>query len=113
MGAAYAGLITTLAVMILTRITVSKLTDTKSNPRILIHVAAAALTGLLLWIIGSTIYPINHIVDLAAYALISFGVFFGLLTVLKEFSRKDLDYLLEIANIKKMWSYIVLELRGH
>jgi O-antigen/teichoic acid export membrane protein len=111
MGAAYAGFITTVSVILLTRITVSKLTHTRSNPRIMIHIAAAFLSGSLLWLLSSVL-PVSHILDLVAFGLLSFGLFFGFLTLFKEFSRKDLDYLLEIANAKKMWRYIVSELRG-
>jgi O-antigen/teichoic acid export membrane protein len=48
MGAAYAGFITMVFVVALTRITVRKLTHTHSNPRLLIQLAAAGLTGVTL-----------------------------------------------------------------
>ncbi len=111
MGAAYAGLVTTASVVVLTRTIVRNLTGTRSNPKILVHVAAAASSGLILWLL-STVYAISHITDLLLYGVMSFGLFFGLLTIFREFSRNDLNYLLEIANIKKMWTYIVSELRG-
>jgi hypothetical protein len=43
---------------------------------------------------------------------LSFGFFFGFLTLFREFSMEDLNQLLEIANAKKMWRYVVSELRG-
>ncbi len=112
MGAAYAGLITTITIVILTRTTVRRLTHTRSNPRILLHIAAAGLSGLVLWLISSYVLPIVHILDLMLFTSLSFVLFFGFLTLFKEFSRIDLNYLLEIANAKKMLRYIVSELRG-
>jgi len=111
MGAAYAGFITMVSVIVLTRITVRKLTHTRSNPRILIHLTAAFLSGLSLWLLSSVL-PVSHIIDLVAFGLLSFGLFFGFLTLFREFSLNDLNQLLEIANAKKMWRYIMSELRG-
>jgi O-antigen/teichoic acid export membrane protein len=111
MGAAYAGLITSVCMFILVRAMVWNLTRTGSNPRLLIQIAAVVLTGIVLYAFG-TIHPVEHWYDLVLCGLISIGAYFSLLTLFKEFSRKDLDFLLEVANAKKMWRYIVSELRG-
>jgi O-antigen/teichoic acid export membrane protein len=111
MGAALAGLFSAIATFIVVRVMVWNLTRTGSNPRILIQVFAAALTSLLLYAFG-TVHAVEHWYDLVLCAGLSIGTYFGLLVLFKEFSRKDLDYLLEIANAKKMWRYIVNELRG-
>ena len=111
MGAAYAGLLTSMAAFIVVRVMVWNLTKTGSNPRLLIQVAAGILTCIVLFLFG-TIHSAERWYDLVICAFISAGAFFGLLALFKEFTRKDLDYLLEIANIKKMWRYIVSELRG-
>jgi O-antigen/teichoic acid export membrane protein len=113
MGAAYAGLVTTITVVAFTRATVRRLTHTRSNPRILIHISAAILSGLLLWSLSYAVLPVNHILELIVYSLLSFGFFFGFLAIFKEFSKKDLDYILEVINLKKMWRYIITELRGN
>jgi O-antigen/teichoic acid export membrane protein len=112
MGAAYAGLITALAAFVIVRAAVWKLTGTGSNPRILIHLGVAAMTGTVLYLFGTNLYSVQHLYDLMAIGLISVGLYFGMLYALKEFTKKDLDYLLEVANAKKMWRYIVTELRG-
>ena len=112
MGAAYAGLITAIAAFIVVRFMVWNLTKTGSNPRLLLQVAALALTCTVLFLFG-TIHSIERWYDLVICTFISIGAFFGLLTLFKEFTRKDLHYLLEIANVKKMWKYVLSELRGN
>jgi O-antigen/teichoic acid export membrane protein len=112
MGAAYAGLITASAAFVIVRAAAWRLTGTGSNLRILIHLGIAALTGVFLYLFGTNIYMVAHWYDLMGYGLLSAGLFFGMLYVAGEFTRKDLDYLLEVANAKKMWRYIVSELKG-
>ncbi len=74
---------------------------------------AASLTGIVLFVIDAYIHRVEHWYDLAIFGLLSFGLFFGLLVLFKEFSGKDLNRILEIANVKKMWAYIISDLRGH
>jgi O-antigen/teichoic acid export membrane protein len=111
MGAAYAGLITNFVVMVLTRVIVYKLSSTGSNPRILLHLDAGILSGFVLLALGS-IWSVSHWYDLASYGVISYLLFLSILTVMKEFTKKDLLYFMEIANLREMWKYIRSEL-GH
>ena len=111
MGAVYAGLITSVIIFIITRYLVKKLTQTSSNPRILYQLAAILLTGIILYVL-STIYEPTRWYDMVIFTLLSFGLFFGFLYLMKDFTKKDMNYLLEIADIKEMWQYIKMELRG-
>ncbi|OPY34118.1 MAG: colanic acid exporter [Methanomassiliicoccales archaeon PtaU1.Bin124] len=111
MGAVYAGLITAIVIFIATRYIVKELTQTSSNPRILFQLAAILCTGIIL-ILLSWLYAPTRWYDLVIFTLLAFGLFIGFLALMKEFTRNDLNYLLEIADAKEMWQYIKTELGG-
>jgi O-antigen/teichoic acid export membrane protein len=109
-GAAMADMLGVMVLFITTRFIVMKLTKTRSNSRILIHVLAALITGFVL--IGmSSIWIMTHWFDLIAYGLISACVFAVLLYILKELTIGDLKFFLSVVDPREMKDYISSELR--
>ena len=85
------------------------LTKAKPNPSILKHVIAAALIALFMYY-ASTVFPMNHWYEAAVYLLISLGGFLSILYFLKEFAARDVRFLLDTLNIKKLGHYVREEL---
>jgi hypothetical protein len=109
-GAAIANLIAVVVLVIVTRYTVYKLTGTSANPRLSLHVVAAAASAI--WLIFlSDFIVISGWPTLVLFGLSSSLVFVVVLTLLKEFTREDLNYFLDLLSVRKMFSYISKELR--
>jgi O-antigen/teichoic acid export membrane protein len=109
-GAAIANLIAVAAILVITRFTVYRLTGTSANPRLSLHVAAAAVSAIWLMLL-SGILELSGWPTLIVYGLSSSLVFLVVLYVLREFKREDLDYFLDLLSVRKMLSYISKELR--
>jgi len=104
-GAAIASLITSIVNFIALRWVVYRLTGTGYNPRLTIQIAALMVTmGVL--ILLNEFHGMSGFLWLLLFSGASLAVFFGILVVFKEVTRKDLDYFLEVLNIRKMLSYI-------
>ena len=109
-GAAIANMLGIAALFIPTRFVVMRLTGTRSNPRILLHVVAAAITGLLL--VGiSNIWLITHWYDLIGYGLISASIFGFLLYLMKEITLTDVKFFASVINPQEMKDYISSEFK--
>jgi len=104
-GAAIASLITAIVNVIALRWVVYKLTGTGYNPRLTIQIAALLVTmGVL--ILLNDFHNMSGFLWLVIYSGVSLAVFFGILVTFKEFTRTDLDYFLEVLNLRKMIRYI-------
>ncbi|MCU0861575.1 MAG: flippase [Methanomassiliicoccales archaeon] len=110
-GAAWVNVIVSLVFMLLVRVIVWRLTQTRSNPRILLHVAAGVLSGLVLYLVFQ-FYPIQQWYDLLFYGLLEIPVFAGLMWLFRELTRFDVQYFLEVMNLKDMASYISDEMKN-
>jgi O-antigen/teichoic acid export membrane protein len=109
-GAAIASLTVTAISFVLVRMLVKDMTGTRSNPRILLHIVAAGLTGLVLTLL-STVFSVERWYDLMAYGLLSITFFVCFLMALREFSKADLRYFLEVVDPLKMLRYIRSEFK--
>lgn len=109
-GAALAMLITSIIMFVVIRRVVHSLTGTGSNRKVIVHIVAASITGLLVFLL-SNIYAINSVFVLIAYGLLTLGIFLGFLVLIKEFRRHDVLYFLDIINARKMWDYMTEEVR--
>jgi O-antigen/teichoic acid export membrane protein len=110
-GAAIALLIGRVVSYVITRYTVWHLTGTVLNPRLLIQlVAGAVVIGLLM--VLSMMFSITTWYWLIAYGFITLGTYIGVLVLLKEFTRRDLRYFLDLVNPKELSGYIRGELKG-
>jgi hypothetical protein len=89
---------------------VLRLTGTNSNPRILIHVVAGAVTGAAL--IGvSMLWKMTRFYDLVGYGAISVAVFIFVLYILREFNKNDVRFFLSVINPGEMRDYLSSEFR--
>jgi O-antigen/teichoic acid export membrane protein len=110
-GAAIATAITALAVFISVRLIVKRLTGTGSNPTILKHLLAATIAGAVIVSLNS-MYRLSGLIALVIFGVVTIATFFAALTALKEFTRSDIDYFLDIVNPSKMFSYMGEEIRN-
>lgn len=110
-GASIALLIGRVVTYIITRYTVWRLTGTTLDPRLGYQFVAGLAVVVILFCL-SYVFDITTWYWLIAYVLIALGTFIGTLAALKEFTRKDLQYLLDMANPKEMAGYIKSELKG-
>jgi len=110
-GAAIASMITAIVNVIALRWVVYKLTKTGFNPRLTIQIFALLVTSGVL-ILLNDFHHVSGFLWLVLYSGVSLAVFFGILVAFKEFTRKDLDYFLELLNIRKMLRYIREEVRN-
>jgi hypothetical protein len=60
----------------------------------------------------SMFVSIDRWFTLIVFGMVAFGVFLSILAAFKEFTRKDVEYFLDLINVKKMFSYIGGELKG-
>jgi len=72
---------------------------------------AAGIMMTVLYIITIMI-PIGRWYILLAVALFGFVIYIGVLYLIREFSKQDLDLFFDALNIKKMVQYIKEEIRG-
>jgi O-antigen/teichoic acid export membrane protein len=110
-GAAIATLVTAIVNFVALRYVVYRLTQTGYNPRMTIQIVALLVTmGVL--ILLNDIHHMSGFTWLVLYSGVSLVIFFSILVAFKEFTRKDLDYFLEVLNVRKMISYIREEVRN-
>lgn len=110
-GAAMALLVGTSVGFVTVRYVVWKLTGTTINTRLALQLIGGMVTAVALLVL-SGFMDISSWYTLAFFSLAAFAVFLTVLFVIREFTRKDLDYFLELVNVKKMLSYIRDELKG-
>lgn len=110
-GAALALLIGRIVSYITTRYVIWHLTGTIPDWRLVYQLVAGLAVAALLYFLTMVI-AITRWYDLVFYGLVSLGVFVAVLYALKEFTRKDLDYFLDLMDIRAMASYIRDELKS-
>ncbi|MGD0817152.1 MAG: flippase [Methanomassiliicoccales archaeon] len=110
-GAAIVSAMTALAVFVSVRIIVKMLTGTTSNPRILRHILSGLVAGVAIFLLN-IVYPFSGIIGIIIFGGVTLVVFFSTMTALKEFSRNDIDYFLDLLNPSKMISYMGDEMKN-
>jgi O-antigen/teichoic acid export membrane protein len=110
-GAAIATALTALAVFLANRFIVKALTGTRGNPRLLRHILAGIIAGAVITLLGM-VYPLSGLIALVIFGVVTLAAFYGSLVLLKEFTRADFDYFLDLANPKKMLSYMGGEIQS-
>lgn len=110
-GAAIALALTALAVFVSVRLIVRGLTGTRTNLRILRHLVAGAAAGIVLEGLNNVL-PLSGILTLVIFAVVTVVAFFAALAVLREFTRADVNYFLDLVNPKKMFSYMGEEMKN-
>ncbi|MCG7844140.1 MAG: flippase [Methanomassiliicoccales archaeon] len=110
-GAALALMVGNVVGFVIVRYVVWKLTGTTPNARLSLQLLAGAVVVTALYVLDMFV-SIGGWFTLSVFALGAFVVFLAVLAALKEFTKADLDYFLELVNVKKMFSYIKGELKG-
>ncbi|MEI6796989.1 MAG: oligosaccharide flippase family protein [Methanomassiliicoccales archaeon] len=109
-AAAVALAITAFVTMGLTRVAVRALSREAMNWRMLIHAAAAV--GTLLLLAGlSQVFNVNGFGMFLVFLALSYLVFEGLMLIIKELRRSDIDYLMQAANLKGILHYVAAEFK--
>jgi len=109
-GAAIANLISTSVVFVIARYLAYQLTGSGTNPRILIHVVAAILTGLCLLALN-ILTPLQRWYHLVEFGLASLLLFSTFLYLAKELKRDDIRFLWGVINPIELGKYVWSELR--
>ena len=111
LGAALASMISALVLFVATRFVVKKLTGTSFNPRLLLHLFAAAVTAVILLLFDQLV-PIDNLMILLLYVILSLELFALALYMLRELTSEDFRYLEEVFNPSKLWRYSFDEMKG-
>lgn len=110
-GAAIATVVAYAVGLIYIRAIAWRLTGIKGNVRIIVHVAAAAVMGVVLVYVSKIIF-IGRWYELVGMAVCGFTIYFAILIVIREFKKEDYDFFMDTLNVKKMISYTKEEIRG-
>jgi len=103
-GAALATLFSEIIISILFRIYAYKLAKITPYPRITLHLIAGILTGTILYIVKDVI--VYHPIYIIPFGFFGLGCYFGLLYLMREFTKDDFCYLLDVISPKKLGGYI-------
>ncbi|HUT26605.1 MAG TPA: flippase [Methanomassiliicoccales archaeon] len=109
-GAAIALLIGTTFNFLVIRYVVWHLTGTTTDPRLALQLLAGVAAAVALALCGMFI-EVSSWFMLVVFGLMSIGTFILTLYALKEFTREDYRFFMELANVKKMISYFKDELK--
>jgi len=109
-GSALALVIAYFVGFITTRVYAFRVANVKGNNKILLHMFAAVLMGVIVYF-TILIVNIGRWYELMGICLLGLLFYFGILFLLKEINKKDLNLFLDTINIKKMVSYIWSEVR--
>lgn len=112
MGAAIATVSAYLIGLLYTRIIVWRISNITVNLRILLHLFAASVMGLVITALNEYIYEINRWYELAFFGLLGIGIYLGILYLIREFTKDDFELFIDTLNIKKMFRYIFEEVRS-
>lgn len=110
LGASIAMVIGYTAGFIYCRYVAWKLAKNPFNFRIFLHLLSALIMGILLYELLKFV-PIERWYVLLGYTILGLGIYLFILFLLKEFTRKDFNFVLDLLNLKKMWKYIRDEIK--
>ena len=109
-GSAIATVIAYIVGLVTTRLYAFRVVHIKGNYRILLHIATAAVMGMIIYYL-TTIFYIGKWYQLVGISLLGLVIYFGILFIIREFKKDDFNLFIDTLNIKKMLSYIVHEIR--
>lgn len=108
-GAAIARTVAFAVMFFATRFVIYRLTGTAFNPRILVIILGAVLTGIVIAILGEY-WPMSYWFGLVVYGILSFAIFSGFLWLLRELKRDDVEYFLSVIDPREMLKYVRSEM---
>ena len=98
--AAIAVTISNATLLIITKLVVKQITGSTTSANILVHIAVATATGVLIYVL-SFYSHLTGLVFLISFAVITLIIFFGILWSIKELSRKDVKYVWTLSTQRK------------
>ncbi len=110
-GSAIASVIAYLVGLLTTRVYAFRVAAIKGNNRILLHILAATAVGILIYYITKIVF-IGRWYELLGISLFGLLLYFGILFCLREFTKNDFKFFIDTLNIKKMYKYVIDELKG-
>ncbi|HPR98466.1 MAG TPA: flippase [Methanomassiliicoccales archaeon] len=110
-GAALALLIGNFVSLLMVRYSVYRLTGTVPNVRLAYQLLAGLAAAGAMFVLDLFI-SIDRFYTLIIFGLVAYAAFLLVLAALKEFTRMDVKYFLDLINVKKMFSYVGGELKG-
>ena len=111
-GSAIAIVVAYAVGLLTTRIYAFRVAKIKGNYRILLHYSlAAALMGISIHYLIKIVH-ITRWYELLGLSFFGLLLYFGILYSLREFTKKDFKFFIDTLNIKKMFVYIINELKG-
>ncbi len=111
LGAALANLISSLIIMIIVRVKTYKTIGIFGNRELLGQFLGAVLTFLILYFI-SPHFPTTPLWSLVIWLIFSYLLYFLILFLLRILKKEDLEFIIEVINPKKMYSYIKDEIKN-
>lgn len=109
-GAATATVISGFIGLVIFMFLSKRLVGIKISKKPLLHMSVAGITGCLLYYIIAFV-PFVRWYHLIFFGLVSLAAYLGILYLLKEFTKKDLDFFLDTVNPKEMAGYVKSELK--
>ena len=97
-GAAIAALVSTIVIVIMTRFAVREMSDTRLNSHLIVHGLCGLGAGLAAYVL-SIVWPMEGFVGLVIYFAVPIGIFYSMMFIFKEVTRKDFQYFIEIHKI--------------
>ncbi len=110
-GAAYSTLISMSVGAVLFRLCAYRITRSKPNLRILIHLIAALMMGIILQRIVRITLSISWY-HLVLFGFIGIGLYAIILAIFREFTLKDLNLFLKILNPIQLMKYAKHEMQS-
>jgi O-antigen/teichoic acid export membrane protein len=110
-GAAIALVASSFAGWLYCRIVSQKtLPGIKFNKHLLVHFASAASMAIIIYCLSTALSIVNWY-SLVAITLLYFAGYIGLLTLLKEFTKKDITLILQMLNVRQLFRYVKDEIK--
>jgi O-antigen/teichoic acid export membrane protein len=110
-GAAMALLLGGIAEYSVSRHYAKKVAGVASCNRVWIHVACGAVMAIFLFACGWA-GLVTRWYSLLAVCAAGLAMYAGLLVACREFGRRDVDFFIDLLNLRKMFAYLSFELRG-
>jgi peptidoglycan biosynthesis protein MviN/MurJ (putative lipid II flippase) len=108
-GAAIASLATYLLIFILALYQSNRRFNYNPNSRRILKFAMAGASAIATLAIVGHFIEVVRWYDLLLISVISYAVFTLVLLVEKEFTKKDIDFFLDVISVREMWTYIKSE----
>ena len=108
-GAAYATFVTLTARSICAKFFAFRITRTKPNKNVLLHLISASVTGVVAYFLYQALY--FHWLLLFIYAPLVLGMFLVLMRLAGEFTKDDIRFYLDAVHVGKMKQYVLGELK--